>query len=153
MKRSERLTTVLELAESREQQAARRLGEHSRKLENAQRNLENLRAFRENYAARFRQSGDRGLGMRQLMEFRVFLAKIDTAVADQERTVSKAQRELESRRNEWEATRRQALGMRTVMDRARAEESRAEEKRLQDEQDERACRRSGRSDNPLTAFI
>ncbi len=153
MKRSERLSTVLDLAESREKQAAQHLGEISRKLDAAQRSLENLKNFRENYAARFRQFGDQGQGVRQLLEFRVFLSKINSAVLEQEKAVAHVEKALAKSRADWEAARRQTLGMKTVVDKARVEESKVEEKRLQAEQDERAGRRSGRGENMLAVFL
>lgn len=152
MKRSERLTPVLELAETREQQAARVLGEYTRQLETTRGGLDNLKVFRDGYIAKFRQSVE-GLGMRQLLEYRAFIAKIDGAIEDQHRAVAKAEQELAKRQADWEAARQQTKGLRTVIDKARAEEAKAEDKRQQAEQDERASRRAGRDSGLLMAFL
>jgi len=153
MKRSKRLGPVLEFAESREKQTALVLGESRRKLESAQRNLGSLIAFRDNYSARFQQSGNEGLGTRQLIEYRTFLAKINTAIADQEKAVKSAQAELASRQAEWEEARRRSLGIKKVLDHTLTEESRLEEKKQQAEQDERAGRRSNGGNGILNVFL
>jgi flagellar FliJ protein len=142
MKRSKRLMPVLELAESRERQTAQILGESRRKLEAAQRNLSSLISFRDNYLAQFERSGNAGLASRQLIEYRIFLAKINTAIADQEKAVHAAQTELRNRQAEWEAARRHSLGIKKVFEQTLGEESRLEEKKQQAEQDERGGRRS-----------
>lgn len=142
MKRSKRLMPVLELAESRERQIAQILGESRRKLEAAQRNLSSLISFRDNYLAQFERSGNAGLASRQLIEYRIFLAKINTAITDQEKAVHAAQTELRNRQAEWEAARRHSLGIKKVFEQTLGEESRLEEKKQQAEQDERGGRRS-----------
>lgn len=152
MKRSERLTPVLELAETREQQAARVLGEFTRKLETTRSGLDNLKTFRDGYIAKFRESVE-SLGMRQLLEYRAFIAKIDTAIDDQHKAVARAEQELTQRQADWEAARQQTKGLRTVIDKARAEEAKAEDKRQQAEQDERASRRAGRDSGLLMACL
>ncbi|WP_119628622.1 flagellar export protein FliJ [Methylocaldum marinum] len=141
MKRSKRLNPALELAESREKQTVRILGESRRKLESAERNLGSLITFRDNYSAQFQRSGNGGLGVRQLIEYRMFLAKIGAAIADQEKAVRAAQTELRNRQAEWEAARRQSSGLKRVIENTLKEEIRLEEKKQQAEQDERAGRR------------
>ncbi len=147
MKRSERLGAILELTETREQQVARQLGETNRQLQTSQRGLENLKGFRTNYTARFQQTGDRGMDARQLLNYRIFLDKINMAVTQQELAVEKAQQDVVRRRAEWEDAHRRSLGLKTVVDKARAEESRIEARKLQAEMDERASRRAV---NPLS---
>ncbi|WP_133716022.1 flagellar export protein FliJ [Methylocaldum gracile] len=151
MKRSKRLSPVLELAESREKQMAQIFGESQKKVESARRNLDSLMTFRDNYSAQFQRSGNEGLGTRQLIEYRMFLAKINTAIADQEKAVHAAQAELQNRQAEWEAARKRSLGIKKVFEHSLREETRMEEKKQQAEQDERAGRRS--SGGTLTVFI
>lgn len=142
MKRSKRLMPVLELAESKERQTARILGESRQKLEAAQRNLGSLISFRDNYSAQFQRSGNAGLASRQLIEYRIFLAKINTAIADQEKAVHTAQIELRRREGEWEAARKHSRGIKKLFEQTLREERRSDEKKQQAEQDERAGRRS-----------
>jgi flagellar FliJ protein len=77
-----------------------------------------------------------------LIEYRIFLAKINTAIADQEKAVHAAQTELRKRQAEWEAARKHSLGIRRVFEQSLSEERRSDEKKQQTEQDERAARRS-----------
>lgn len=153
MKRSDRLTPVLELAETREKQATQKLGQSQHKLEAAQRSLESLHSFRTSYTERFRQSGDQGLSARQLTEYRAFLGKVNTAIAEQEKVVQQAEADVEKRRSEWEAARRHALGIQKVVENALLEETRVHEKQLQAEMDERASRRPFRDGGMLALYL
>lgn len=152
IKRSDRLTTVRDLAETQEQQAARQFRVSREKLEAAEKSLANLHKFRENYAERFKARGDSGLGAQLMSEYRVFLTKIGAAITDQEFAVAKARVEEVRRRAEWNEARRKVMGMTTLVDNARQEELRRAERAIQAETDERASRRIGRGSDLLFEF-
>jgi len=153
MKRSNRLTPVLELAETRERQATQKLGQSQHKLDMALRGLENLHSLRLGYTERFRQSGDQGLGARQLTEYRTFLNKINSAILEQEKAIRQAEADLEKRRGDWEAARKHTLGIRKLVENALVEEARTQEKQVQAEMDERAGRRPFRDGGMLAVFL
>jgi flagellar FliJ protein len=141
MNRLQRLSPIVELAETREREAARALGLSLKKLEEARKSLDSLESFRASYGERFRRSGEQGLSVRQLAEYRVFLAKINQAIADQEKNLQQSESEVQSRRRAWEEAHKHGLGLQKLMDKLRQEVAGLERKREQAEMDERAARR------------
>lgn len=153
MNRIKRIAPIVELAENKEKQAVQAYGKKQQKLDDARKALHSLRSFRENYAALFSQSGNKGIGMRQLNEYRAFLAKINVAIAEQERVVESAESELNLAKLDWESAHGHTLGMHKVLEKLQAEQSRKEQKREQLEQDDRAGRRGAGLKSMLTVFI
>jgi flagellar FliJ protein len=145
MSRFKRLAPILELAETKEQQAAQNLGLSRHRLDEARKGLHSLQGFRANYAALFHQSGNQGLGVRQLAEYRAFLAKINAAIGEQERLVQACEAELDTRKHAWEQARQHTLGMKKVMDKLQAEQYRQDQRKEQVEMDERASRRGSKT--------
>jgi flagellar FliJ protein len=142
MKKSQRLGSILDLAENREKDAISVFGKQNRKVESMRHNLENLQGFRGNYTERFRQSGETGISVKQMQEYRVFLEKISGVIQEQEQALEREELELERARLAWEGAHRHALGMQKLVDKARGEERQREERREQVELDERAGRKA-----------
>jgi len=141
MNRLKRLVPIMELAETKEKQAAHDFGLSRQKLDEAREGLSSLRSFRENYSARFHQSGSKGLGVQQLSEYRAFLNRINGAIAEQEKVIQSRESDVQVRKAAWENTHRYVLGLQKIIDRLRADESRHVRQREQVELDERAGRR------------
>ena len=138
--RLKRLQPILELAESREKEAAQALGVALGKLEEARKGMSNLEGFRHDYGERFRRGGESGFSVPQLAEFRAFLGKIDQAVQDQEKVVENLRQEIETRRRAWQDAHGHTLGLQKLLEKIRAEETQREIKQEQKELDERAGR-------------
>ena len=154
MSRLKKMQPILDIAERKEQDAAKRLGLGQQKLDKARTNLENLVTYRNGYAARFEASGQEGLSVQQLTEYRAFLQKINKVIADQERTVSQAETDLTRLRAGWEDAHRHVLGMRKVVGKLHNEEIAKEQKREQLEQDDRiGSRRDNGGKSLLTLFL
>ena len=154
MNRVQRLGPIVELAENKEKQAAQALGQSQQQLDGVRKSLQSLRSFRENYAAQFHQSGNQGLGVRQLHEYRAFLNKINLAIGDQEKALAQAEENLRHSRQLWEEAHRHNLGLHKMVDKLRLEQERKEQKREQNDQDERASRRGSNGGKTLlTLFI
>jgi flagellar FliJ protein len=153
MSRLKRLAPIMELAETKEKKAAQDLGLSQQKLDEARKGLSSLRSFRENYAALFHESGNKGLGVRQLAEYRAFLNKINVAVGEQEKVVQACEAELQARKAAWEDAHRHTLGMQKIMDKLHVDEARQEQHREQVELDERAGRRGSGPKTLLTVFL
>jgi len=152
MNRLRRLEPIKDLAERREQQAIQAYGQSQQKVETARKGLASLQAFRDSYGARFTESGQQGLGVRRLHEYRAFFDKINKAIAEQERVLHLAERELEATKRAWENAHGRVMGMRSVVDKLRAEAIKLEQKREQAEYDDRASRR-GSGGNTLFSML
>ncbi len=153
MNRLKRIAPIVELADNKEKQALQAYGTAQRKLEEARKALNSLHSFRENYAALFSQSGNKGLSVRQLNEYRAFLSKINVAIAEQERVMQSADGALQFAQKSWEDAHSHALAMMKVLEKLQAEQGAREQRREQLEQDERAGRRGAGVKSLLTGLL
>lgn len=129
---------VVQVAASREQEAAKLLGEAQREVALREARLNELLAYQTEYAARFETSGGGGLDMARLQDYRIFLVRLNEAIALQRRLVDAARMECEARRAMWLGTRQQAQAIDKAVDRFRRDEAHAQGRREQAEADERA---------------
>ena len=103
---------------------------------------QDLRRYRQEYQDTYKSRAGSGLPVRQLREYQTFLARLSAAVEAQQATVGQLRQEAEQERAKLRAAmaRRKALG--TVIERAQHEERKMDDKRLQQELDELALRRT-----------
>jgi flagellar FliJ protein len=140
MDRSQRLEPATRVAQAREREAARELGEHRKLLDALEARLAELVRYREEYVQRLREAGQHGIDASALSEYRGFIARLDEAVRYQEAKVADARTELERRRRRWGTTRTRVAALDKVVSRYEAQAARAEAQREQKDQDERALR-------------
>lgn len=145
MKRSRRLAPILDLAEKKEQDAAKVFAQQLQKIQVLTQARDNLRGFLDNYHARFQQSGAGGMTVSQLAEYRAFLGKINGAIDEHTVTLRLAEEELEAKRRLWEEARQGREGMAKLIQQAHKEEEKLESKREQADMDERAARKALRN--------
>ena len=138
MTRSKRMQPVVKVAVSREQHAARQLGECQRLLDTRNARLAELLAYQAEYAQRFEASGGAGLDMARMQDYRVFLARLNDAIAQQRRLVEAARSDYEQKKSKWLGARQHAQALDKVVDRYQRDEQRAQGRREQAEIDERA---------------
>ena len=143
MKRSKRMRPIVHVAENREQEAARRLGEARGELSRREQQLEELRQYRDEYTQRFESQGGGGVDMGALLSFRQFLGQLNVAIEQQEGVVERAREVVRQRIEEWQQTRSRLQAMEKTVERLRDEETELEERREQGETDERAQRYRG----------
>jgi len=134
---SKRLQPVQRVAQSRENDAARELGDSQRRMRDQEAKLGDLKRYHQEYLERFETTARQGMSAKQMQEYRVFLEKLDRAIKEQEKVVLASKSECVNRKEQWQQkhVRTQALGK--VMDRFRSVEQKAVEKREQDEIDDR----------------
>jgi len=138
MKRSQRFEPVVKVAENREQEAARLLGNAQATLTDAQQRLAELEGYREEYIKRFHATGSIGMSAAQMMDYRAFLVKLDQAIVEQGIVVGQAAGHVEQQRQEWFARRGKVKMLDTVVARYQADEQRDANRKEQGDQDERA---------------
>lgn len=136
MTRSQRMDSVVRVAENDEQQAARVFADGRRHLEQQQTRLAELISYRDEYAGRFQSFSAQGMGAVKLNEYRMFLQRLNQAIEQQRAAVERAQRDCEDKRQSWLSvhSRKRALGK--VAERFRYEEHCEAERREQKELDE-----------------
>ncbi len=139
--RSERLAPVTRVAENREQQAARALGEARQELARRERQLQELQTYRHEYAEQFRERAGGGVAAAALRRFQAFLGQLDRAIGQQQQSVARASADCEQRRQAWALTRRRRQAVQLAVENCRADERRTAERREQRDTDEHAQRR------------
>ncbi|RRQ20920.1 flagellar export protein FliJ [Thiohalobacter thiocyanaticus] len=145
MTRSKRIKPVVDVAERREQEQARRLGAAQRELEQQRQQLDQLIQYRDEYARQFENAGNTGLSVARLQDYRVFLARLNQAIDQQRQRISQSEQACEQQRQHWLASRTRAQALDKVADRYREEENQAQERRDQTESDEFALQRHQRN--------
>ncbi|RLW66638.1 MAG: flagellar export protein FliJ, partial [gamma proteobacterium symbiont of Stewartia floridana] len=88
MSPSKRLKPVQRFAHSKEQNAARSMGQARKNLEQEEAKLKQLKQYHQEYLERFEQMAREGMTSTQLQEYRTFLAKLDEAINQQQQVVA-----------------------------------------------------------------
>jgi flagellar FliJ protein len=128
---------VRQVAASREQQAARNLGEAQERLAAQERKLEELIEYRDQYAVQFKAEGGLGFDAVRMQDFRVFLNRLNQAIEQQRGVIELCRQDCVRSRDRWLRDRTRSEALEKVVDRYRDEERREEERREQRSADER----------------
>ncbi len=144
MNRSARMRPIVHVAEKKEQEAARRVGEARGELARREKQQQELELYRDEYAQRFESEGQQGgVSSASLLSYRRFLAQLNTAIEQQGLVVEQAREFVRQRIAEWQETRSRLQAMEKAVERLRDEEFEIEERQEQFETDERAQRYKG----------
>jgi len=136
MKRSERLDVVQQAAARTERERAERVGAAERHLAEMQQKLTALEKYRSEYEAGFATKAGAGVDVIGMRDFQTFLARLGEALTQQRELVALARKALEAERSHWrEAAQRQHV-VETLAERWQGEETRAANRRDQNETDE-----------------
>jgi len=140
MVQSKRLKPVHRVAESKEQTAAKELGDSKRYVNAQEERLEELRRYHDEYLDRFHSAAKIGMSALQLQEYRAFLAKLERAIREQETVIKDGLNVHKFKKDNWQQkhVRTQALGK--VIDRYKTAEVKDQDKREQRESDDRSQR-------------
>lgn len=130
------LTTLIDLAKSRMDDAAKRLGELLSASTQHEEKLQLLVTYRDEYRARFRSAAQAGIGPDAWRNYSVFLGKLEEAIAEQEKVVAQARLQVSHGRQAWVDERNRKKAFDTLAERKHQvvlrQELRAEQ-RLTDE--------------------
>lgn len=140
MSRADRMAPVQRVFGNAERDRARELGDAQRQLAEAEARLKELRTYHGEYMGAFRKRCEDGTSIRALRDFQAFLARLDTALRQQEQLVAQARERAAGSRRNWQGAAQQVKGVDAVVDRWNRIESRAADQRDQKESDERAQR-------------
>ncbi|WP_151636382.1 flagellar export protein FliJ [Noviherbaspirillum aerium] len=134
------LDTLIELATTQTDEAAKRLGIAVRACEDTEQKLGLLMQFREDYESRLRTGLSNGMTAMGYRNFQLFLEKLDTAIAGQQQIVNNAKRRIVEERSAWQSSERTRMSYNTLAARKQLVEQRKENKRDQKLMDEYATR-------------
>ena len=140
MKKSQRLTTVVEIKETQEKKVLEMLGDCQSKHLKKVNQLENLIKYRQQYQEKYKLLAGNGLGIKQILEYRAFIDKLEKAITKEDQMLEVSSKELVAKRKKWEVAHQQTISMQKARDTALAGELKIVEKQEQAELDERASR-------------
>jgi flagellar FliJ protein len=138
MTRTRRIEPVQRIVDERERELAKVVAQARRTLGEAEAKLGELVRYRADYQKGFEKEAAVGASGLRLRDFRLFLARLDEAIRQQELVVARAQGEVESRNRDWHESLRKAKALGVVVDKWRGEERLAADRQDQRETDERA---------------
>ena len=133
---SKRFQPVHRVAQSRENKAARALGESQRKMREHTGRLDELKQYHSEYLERFNNASREGLSAAQMQEYRAFLKKLETAITDQEKILQMSHRECTGKKDAWQEKHIRTKSLGKAMDRFRKVENKARDSREQQATDE-----------------
>ena len=136
------LQAAVQVAQSREEEAAKWLAEAQQRLAEQENRLQQLTLFRGEYANQFQQEGGSGISARRFQDYAAFLNNLDQGVAQSRRQLERLQQELQRKRQDWVQTHAKTKALEEVLARDRKARSRREDQREQRDSDERNLRGS-----------
>ena len=136
MKRSKRLDIVQQAAARTERGHAERVAGAERHLTEMQEKLAALERYRSEYETGFAARAGVGLGAVGVRDFQTFMARLGEALTQQAELVNLARGALEAERAQWRGAAQRAHVVDTLAERWQGEESRAADRRDQNDNDE-----------------
>ncbi len=135
------LDTLLELAQARTDEAAKRLGHLIAAQSEDSRKLELLQQYRADYQARFVAHARNGMRPEEWANYQSFLAKLDAAIDQQARMCQIAQSRTQDGQKNWLEQRNRHKAFDTLAQRQESEEARNAARQDQKAADEHSAKR------------
>lgn len=134
------LQPLLNLAQTRNEEATRRLGELNKHQHDMQTQLETLLQYRRDYQARMQATSQEGTNPALLRNFQEFIFKLDSAIAQQIKAVEQSTFSMQIGRGEFTNTLRKLKSFDTLQQRHVETEQKIEAKQEQRASDEHTSR-------------
>ena len=134
------LATLTELAQSKTDEATRRLGQLQSTHSNATEKLEMLLRYRQEYLDQLQLQMRDGVASAHVRNFQHFIGTLDGAIEQQRAATLQADTRLAHGRSDWQHTKRRLTSFDTLADRVRQQEMTVLHKKEQRDNDERTAR-------------
>lgn len=135
-----RMQPLLDLANNRMDEAARKLGELISGENECQKKLELLESYRAEYQERFLEAARNGIGPDAWRNFTVFIGRIDEAIATQRVVVEQSHQATVGGQQAWLAQRNKVKAFDTLSQRHQAEQVKREQRDEQRQSDEHGAK-------------
>ncbi len=139
-RRNKGMDMVARVEETRERKAALKMAQHRRSLRAQEQYLADLMRYHGDYAQSLLDALARGVDSAKLSHYRNFIARLEEAIARQERQVESSRRAHDQSHSEWLQRRRRADAIDHVLERGRALKSSEAHKQEQRESDAEGVR-------------
>lgn len=145
MAKQSALDTLLELAQTRTDDAAKRLGALNAQGVDMEAKLALLVQYWQEYSSRFQASMQQGISASDWRNYQEFLNKLDAAIVQQRGLLATTQQRVEAGRVDWQSARRTLKSYHTLAQRQMRVELLHLARHEQKETDERAVNAAARS--------
>lgn len=142
------LQPLLEIMQTRTDEATRKLGHLIAAEQNQRSRLQMLEQYREEYAQRLREVTAEGVTRIILRNYQDFLVRIDEAIAQQRTAVEASERSTQAGKEHWQAQNKQLKAIDTLSLRHDARERYRENRLDQKLQDEYTSRKYSVKEEP-----
>lgn len=140
------LQTLLDLSQLQLDEAGRRLGEFIASQQEAAQRLQMLTQYREEYRGRFLAAAKDGIGLDAWRNYRAFLDRLDSAVAQATELLAASERRTSAGQQEWLHKRGKVNAFDTLAQRHQARLDYAEQRQEQKASDEHTATRHKRAE-------
>lgn len=134
------LQPLLDIANTRMDEAARRLGELIASEQSCQQKLDMLQRYREEYTERFVSATREGIGPDAMRNFSAFICRIDDAIDAQRRVVEQSREFTTQGQQAWMAQRTKVRAFDTLSQRHVTAQAKVDSRREQHATDEHSAR-------------
>lgn len=134
------LQPLLELSQTRMDEAARRLGQLIASEQEVEKTLEMLLQYREEYEKRFRDAARNGMGPDEWRNYQSFLSRLEEAIEQQRARVAASKQQTAAGQQAWLTQRTKVKAFDTLSQRHQASAAREDGRREQRAQDEHAAK-------------
>ncbi|HPF60157.1 MAG TPA: flagellar export protein FliJ [Candidatus Competibacteraceae bacterium] len=134
------LQAAAQVAQSREQAAAKALSESQQRLTEQQNRLQQLLMFRTEYANQFQNEGSTGISARRYQDYSAFLTNMDHGIVQLQQQLAWMEQELQRKRLAWLQNRAKTMALDEVIERDRKAQLWEEGRREQRDSDEHNLR-------------
>lgn len=134
------LQPLLNLAQTKSEEATLRLGQLNKQQNDTQSQLETLHQYRRDYQSRMQSASQQGMDPALLRNFQAFIYKLDAAIAQQLKTVEQSKHLTQLGRGEFTNTQRKLKSFDTLQQRHIETQVKAEAKQEQRAMDEHTGR-------------
>lgn len=136
------LQSVLDLMQTRTDDATRRLANLIASENNARNKFEMLQQYRDEYATRFRLAAESGISQQEWHNYQEFLNRLDEAIDSQGQAVCQQEKNTKAGQAQWQQQRVKLKAFDTLSRRHETNEIKLEVRREQKIQDEFASRKN-----------
>ena len=136
------LETLIDMARTETDDAAKRLAAALKAVHDAEEKLNMLAGYRDEYIRKFQATQQAGITPMAYRNFQAFMDKLDSAIHGQEEVVRHSRKRGELEKAAWQAAERKRVSYSTLRDRESAKQQKLEAKRDQKAMDEHASRQA-----------
>ncbi|HEB55753.1 MAG TPA: flagellar export protein FliJ [Gammaproteobacteria bacterium] len=136
MNNASKLDPIAKINRQHEQNAGRRHGETLRNMQQQQKQLEELINYRDYYTKAFLSASEAGISVVQMQEYKLFISRLDEAIALQTNQVTNVQNHCEISQKDWMQKRNKRRMIEKAIENRQHAEQKALDRREQKEQDD-----------------